>query len=64
MTNSWIADRTRLFDSSGIRKVFDLARKMESPIDLSIGQPDYDVPETGARRVHRGHSSRARTTMR
>ena len=45
MTNSWIADRTRLFDSSGIRKVFDLASKMESPIDLSIGQPDYDVPE-------------------
>ncbi len=44
MTNSWIADRTRLFDSSGIRKVFDLASKMESPIDLSIGQPDYDVP--------------------
>jgi len=45
MTNSWIADRTRLFDSSGIRKVFDLASKMKSPIDLSIGQPDYDVPE-------------------
>ena len=45
MSNSWIADRTRLFDSSGIRKVFDLASKMESPIDLSIGQPDYDVPE-------------------
>jgi aspartate/methionine/tyrosine aminotransferase len=45
MTTSWIADRTRLFDSSGIRKVFDLASKMESPIDLSIGQPDYDVPE-------------------
>jgi aspartate/methionine/tyrosine aminotransferase len=45
MTKSWIADRTRLFDSSGIRKVFDLARTMESPINLSIGQPDYDVPE-------------------
>ncbi|MCU0962462.1 MAG: aminotransferase class I/II-fold pyridoxal phosphate-dependent enzyme [Pirellulaceae bacterium] len=45
MTDAWIADRTRAFDSSGIRKVFDLAREMESPIDLSIGQPDYDVPE-------------------
>lgn len=45
MAKSWIADRTRLFDSSGIRKVFDLARTMESPINLSIGQPDYDVPE-------------------
>lgn len=44
MTDPWIAQRTRSFDSSGIRKVFDLAGSMESPIDLSIGQPDYDVP--------------------
>lgn len=43
---SWIADRTQTFDSSGIRKVFDLAAKMKSPINLSIGQPDFDVPET------------------
>ena len=33
------------FDSSGIRKVFDLAAKMKNPINLSIGQPDFDVPE-------------------
>jgi aspartate aminotransferase/aminotransferase len=45
MTKSWIADRTRAFDSSGIRKVFDLASSLENPINLSIGQPDYDVPE-------------------
>jgi len=32
-------------DSSGIRKVFDLAQKMKSPVNLSIGQPDFDVPE-------------------
>ncbi len=32
------------FDSSGIRKVFDLARSMTDPINLSIGQPDFDVP--------------------
>lgn len=44
MPNSWIADRTRAFDSSGIRKVFDLAAKMKDPINLSIGQPDFDVP--------------------
>jgi aspartate aminotransferase/aminotransferase len=42
---SWLADRTRLFDSSGIRKVFDLAAKLKDPINLSIGQPDFDVPE-------------------
>jgi aspartate/methionine/tyrosine aminotransferase len=43
--SNWIADRTRAFDSSGIRKVFDLAAQLEDPIDLSIGQPDFDVPE-------------------
>jgi len=32
-------------DASGIRKVFDLAAKLTNPIDLSIGQPDFDVPE-------------------
>jgi aspartate aminotransferase/aminotransferase len=49
MSNSspdgWIADRTATFDSSGIRKVFDLAANLKDPINLSIGQPDYDVPE-------------------
>ena len=40
----WIADRTKCFDSSGIRKVFDLGAKLENPINLSIGQPDFDVP--------------------
>ncbi len=41
---NWIADRTASFDSSGIRKVFDLAANMKDPINLSIGQPDFDVP--------------------
>ncbi len=40
----WIADRTLAFDSSGIRKVFDLAANLENPINLSIGQPDFEVP--------------------
>ncbi len=40
----WIAERTRNFDSSGIRKMFDLAAKLKDPINLSIGQPDFDVP--------------------
>ena len=42
---SWLAERTSRFDASGIRKVFDLAAKMINPINLSIGQPDFDVPE-------------------
>jgi aspartate aminotransferase/aminotransferase len=45
MTHRWAADRTLMFDSSGIRRVFDLAAKMKNPINLSIGQPDFDVPE-------------------
>jgi aspartate aminotransferase/aminotransferase len=40
-----LADRTNAFDSSGIRKVFDLAAKMKDPINFSIGQPDFDVPK-------------------
>ena len=40
-----IADRLAELDASGIRKVFDLAAKMTDPINLSIGQPDFDVPD-------------------
>jgi aspartate aminotransferase/aminotransferase len=43
-SHPWLADRTAQFDSSGIRKVFDLATKMANPINLSIGQPDFPVP--------------------
>ena len=39
-----LADRMAHFDSSGIRRVFDLAANMKNPINLSIGQPDFDVP--------------------
>ncbi len=40
-----IAERMKLLDASGIRKVFDLAAKLPDPINLSIGQPDFDVPD-------------------
>jgi aspartate aminotransferase len=40
-----LSDRMAQFDSSGIRKVFDLASRMQDPINLSIGQPHFDVPE-------------------
>ncbi len=42
---SYIAERMSKIDASGIRKVFALAAKMKNPINLSIGQPDYDVDE-------------------
>ncbi len=41
----FITDRLRAIDASGIRKVFDLAAKLKDPINLSIGQPDFDVPD-------------------
>jgi len=40
-----IAKRMALLDSSGIRKIFDLAANMADPVNFSIGQPDFDVPE-------------------
>ena len=45
MPEHWLAKRMHSFDASGIRKVFDLGAKMTDPINLSIGQPDFDVPE-------------------
>ena len=45
MYEKWLADRSFAFDASGIRKVFDLGAKLVNPVNLSIGQPDFDVPE-------------------
>jgi aspartate aminotransferase/aminotransferase len=45
MHEYWIADRMRHIESSGIRKVFELARSLKDPVNLSIGQPHFDVPE-------------------
>lgn len=44
--SKWISQRSQAFDSSGIRRVFDLASKLKNPVNLSIGQPDFDVPAT------------------
>jgi aspartate/methionine/tyrosine aminotransferase len=55
-----VADRMSLIDSSGIRKVFDLAKQLENPVNLSIGQPDFDVPEevkaAAIRAIETGHN--------
>ncbi len=40
-----ISRRARSIDTSGIRRVFELGAKLSNPIDLSIGQPDFPVPE-------------------
>ncbi|MDP8235596.1 MAG: pyridoxal phosphate-dependent aminotransferase [Candidatus Erginobacter occultus] len=40
-----LTKRTKLIDASGIRKVFELGQSVENPINLSIGQPHFDVPQ-------------------
>lgn len=40
-----LSDRRERINASGIRKAFDLAAKLKDPINLSIGLPDFDVPE-------------------
>jgi aspartate aminotransferase/aminotransferase len=45
MHEHWIAERMQYIESSGIRKVFELARSLKDPVNLSIGQPHFDVPE-------------------
>ena len=44
MSEHWISERSRHIDASGIRKVFELAGSMKNPVNLSIGQPHFDVP--------------------
>lgn len=39
------AARTRAVEVSGVRKVFELARSLKDPVNLSIGQPHFDVPD-------------------
>ncbi len=42
--DNWLADRTRQIELSGIRKVFELGKSLKDPVNLSIGQPHFDVP--------------------
>jgi len=59
-----IARRMGKIDSSGIRKVFDLAKSIPDPINLSIGQPDFPVPEPiKARAIQAITENRSRYTV-
>ncbi|MCH2147132.1 MAG: aminotransferase class I/II-fold pyridoxal phosphate-dependent enzyme [Phycisphaerales bacterium] len=40
-----ISDRAKHIEASGIRAIWALAQKCTDPIDLSIGQPDFNVPD-------------------
>ena len=61
----YLSSRSLGVDASGIRKVFDLAAKMKDPINLSIGLPDFDVPEPAKNAAHRairsGHNRYTQT---
>lgn len=43
--DSLLSDRALAIDVSGIRRVFELGAKLRNPINLSIGQPDFPVPD-------------------
>src|SRR3954469_1994688 len=45
MTEHWIADRALAIEMSGVRKIFELGRSLKDPVNLSIGQPHFPVPE-------------------
>tara|TARA_R110002096_G_scaffold173781_5_gene348499 strand:+ start:146153 stop:147349 length:1197 start_codon:yes stop_codon:yes gene_type:complete len=45
MIDQLIADRASAIDASGIRRIFNLASTLKDPINLSIGQPDFPVPQ-------------------
>jgi len=59
------SDRCNTIDSSGIRKVFDLAATLKDPCNLSIGLPDYDIPdpvkEVAVKAIHNGHNRYTQT---
>jgi len=40
-----LSERVMSVRPSGVRKIFDMAKKVKNPIDLSIGEPDFDIPE-------------------
>ena len=42
---SWLAQRCGAVEVSGVRKIFELGKSLANPVNLSIGQPHFDVPE-------------------
>lgn len=44
MVDRWLAERTKFFGHSVIEHIFELASTLEDRIDLSIGQPHFEVP--------------------
>jgi len=55
-----LARRMQSIEGSGVRKMFELVATMEEPINLSIGQADYDAPdavkEAAIKAIRDGHN--------
>lgn len=45
ISESLLADRARAVEVSGVRKIFELGKSLKNPVNLSIGQPHFAVPE-------------------
>ena len=45
MVKSIVSKRMDTIESSGIRRIFDLAKSVKDPVNLGIGEPDFDVPD-------------------
>ena len=56
-----ISKRARSIDSSGIRKIFDLAAKLKDPVNLSIGQADFDAWDVVKAGAHHAIDNRHNT---
>lgn len=39
------AERMKFLETSRIRKMFEMASQMKHPVNLSLGQPNFDVPD-------------------
>ncbi len=54
------AERLHYLEPSGIRRVFEIANAHPEYINLSIGEPDFDIPdslkEEGMRAIREGHN--------
>ncbi len=57
----FVSDRMGVIDASGVRRMFELAASRPNAISLTIGQPDFDVPEpckaAAIRAIQDGHNS-------
>lgn len=60
MKDRLLADRLRGIEPSGIRKIFDRVPQAKNPINLTMGEPDFDVPdpikEAASQAMQRGYN--------